>query len=122
MPQPLNPHFSFPFTLTDTGAETVEQGSTEHIMAQAQVIAYCPLGYRQERPEFGWPWPDLQVMPIDADALVQALNRYLESPVTAVAEIDPEALANAALGIQNMTIDIQIPTGGDATGASQEDD
>lgn len=122
MPKPARPHIAFPFTRSATGIQTVEQGSTEHFMAQANVVAYCPIGYRQDRPEFGWPWPDLEVMPIDSAPLVDALNRYLDSSVKAEAVIDPDALANAALGIQNININVEIPTGGDATGATQEDD
>ena len=122
MPLPSRPHFSFPFTLTAKGSKTVEQGSTEDIMAQAQVVAYCPLGYRQDRPEFGWPWPDLSLMPIDTSPLEDALNRFLNPQAQAEVQIDPAALANAALGIQNIYVNINIPTGGDAVGASQEVD
>lgn len=121
MPSPARPHFSFPFTLTPTGSKTVEQGSTEHVEAQAAVVAYCPLGYRPERPDFGWPWPDVQLMPIDPQPLVDALNRYIDT-ANAVVDVDPDALANEALYTQNINIDIQVPTGGDATGTSQEAD
>lgn len=116
MLSPNRPHFAFPFTRTSTGVQVVEQGSEEHIMAQEQVVAYTPLGYREERPEFGWPWPDLQLMPVDPTPLLNALNTFVPD---ANATLERAAMISA--GVFEIDVDAQIKSG-DATGVTQEDD
>lgn len=72
------PHFAFPFTFnTTTGSvDVVEQDTIEHINACCQVIIRCPLGFRIDRPEFGWPFPEFATVPIDTTALVAALEEF----------------------------------------------
>jgi hypothetical protein len=119
MPTPERPHFAFPFARAAGGGSVavIEQDSQEHIMACAQVIANCPLGARDERPEFGWAWPDLVELPLDPTPLIQALNQF-EPRAHATAGVDPNALANAALGVANVPVNIQIQSA-DSSGVSQ---
>jgi hypothetical protein len=114
MPTPSLPHFGFPFTRTATGVQTVEQRSTEHIMAQEDVVAYCPLGYREDRPEFGWPWPDLALMPIDTKPLIRALNTFVPDATATVARAQ-----ELASGVFEIDVNVTVAPSGDDTGASQ---
>ena len=122
MPTPLRPHFSFPFGRSADGTtiNTVEEGSVEQIMTNVQMIARCPVGYRLDRPEFGWAWPDLAVMPIDTDLFLNAINRF-EPRARAIDIGDPNALANEAMGIDVINVNVQTQTG-DSTGVTQADD
>ncbi len=71
------PHIQFPFQRGANGkVNCVEQGEPEHVMSCEMVIVHCPLGYRDDRPDFGWPWPELQNMPLDLSGLEQALERF----------------------------------------------
>ena len=80
----------------------VEQDTVEHIMSCETVIASYPVGYRHDRPEFGWAWPDLTTYPIDTSGLEQALkqfeprgkatvvDQYLDAMVAASVHVDVE--------------------------------
>lgn len=71
------PHFAFPFQRgADGKVQVVEQDSEEHIMACENVIVRCPLGWREEKPEFGWPWPEFSTIPLDLSALEAALRQW----------------------------------------------
>jgi hypothetical protein len=76
MAYPDRPHIAFPFGRDPaTGSlGVVEQDMAEHIMACEMVIAVCPLGARDDRPEFGWAWPELSTPPLDTGALASALE------------------------------------------------
>lgn len=75
---PDRPHISHPFTRDPvTGSvRVVEQDTVEHIMSCETVIVLHPLGARQDRPEFGWAWPELANAPIDVGSLEQALRQF----------------------------------------------
>ena len=70
------PHFAYPFTRTGGAVNVVEQDSPEHIGACENVIVRCPLGFRLERPEFGWPFPEFRQIPLDLHPLLEALSRF----------------------------------------------
>jgi phage baseplate assembly protein W len=76
--QPERPHISFPFQRDPvTGSvQAVEQDSVEHIMSCETVIVQHPLGYRHDRPEFGWAWPELENAPLNLGSLEQALRQF----------------------------------------------
>jgi len=122
MLSPKRPHFAFPFSRTADGTSIAvnEEGSVPEIMTNVQMIARCPLGYRLERPEFGWPWPDLTMMPIDSGPLLDAINRF-EPRARAIDISDPSALAHTAMAEQDINVDVQIQSG-DSTGVTQDDD
>jgi hypothetical protein len=72
-----NPHFAFPFERDSAGkVRVVEQDSSDHIMSCEHVVVRCPLGWRDERPEFGWPFPEFHNVPLDLGPLKAALERF----------------------------------------------
>lgn len=88
MPPVEVPHFSYPFRFetakvggTDTDpvfATTVpvdEQNTQAEIMSSVNVVARCSLGFRDERPDFGWPFNTFQTAPLDTRPLAAALER-----------------------------------------------
>jgi hypothetical protein len=83
------PHFAVPFTRTPDGrkVQVVEQDTAEHVMGQELVVAQCPLGAREARPEFGWPWPEFANAPIDVDSLESALRKFVPSSKATAREV-----------------------------------
>jgi phage baseplate assembly protein W len=72
------PHFAHPFERGDDGnVKVVEQGTPEHVMSQVEILVLCPVGFRYERPDFGWPWPLFQNAPLDLKALEAAIARFV---------------------------------------------
>lgn len=71
------PHWGWPFVRSGTGGiPVVEQDTVEHVNACVNVIIRCPVGFRQERPEFGWAFPEFQTLPLDLGPLEDALTRF----------------------------------------------
>lgn len=71
------PHFSYPFQRAAGGrVEVVEQDTDEHVMACENVIVRCPAGFRDERPEFGIPFPEFHTAPVDVAGIEDALRRF----------------------------------------------
>lgn len=66
------PHFAYPF---ERGSY-VEQDTADHVMSCENVIVRCPLGFREERPEFGIPWPEFRTAPLDPAEITTALRRF----------------------------------------------
>ena len=95
-PQPKHdrPHFAFPFQRDGVyGILTVEQGTTEHVDACCQMIIRCPLGFREDRPDFGWPWPEFNTTPIELGPLQEALSRLEPRAVPDVTQYQDAAEA-----------------------------
>jgi hypothetical protein len=78
MSYPERPHLQFPFQRSTDGTRinVVEQDTTEDVMSCELVIVHAPLGFRDDRPEFGWPWPELEGVPINIASLEQALHEF----------------------------------------------
>ena len=75
---PDAPHFAFPFRRgTDGKVEVVEQSSDRHIYGQEYAVVSTPLGFRLDRPDFGWPWPEFSNLPLDLGPLRRALTRLV---------------------------------------------
>lgn len=70
------PHFAYPFALVGAHVATVEQDTEEHLMTCANHVARCPTGFRDERPDFGWSFPEFRTAPLDPEGLVVALERF----------------------------------------------
>ena len=71
------PHFQQPFTRpAGRGVNVVEQDTADHILSCQWTIAACPVGFRNDRPEFGWSFPVFQQLPVQFDALVDALRTF----------------------------------------------
>jgi hypothetical protein len=99
------PHFAHPFV---RGGHVVEQDDPEHIKACATRVVLCPVGFRDDRPEFGWPWPEFANAPIDTDELRQALKQF--EP-----RADPSArewgdVADAAT--RHISVDLEVQSDG----------
>jgi phage baseplate assembly protein W len=99
------PHFAHPFVRGDDGhVRVVEQDTEDHIMACENVIIRYPLGYRIERPEFGWAWPEFHNAPFELSALEDALGRF-----------EPRGRANARqyadaadAAVRRIQIDVEV--------------
>jgi phage baseplate assembly protein W len=78
MPPVERPHFAFPFERDPaTGkVRVVEQDTPEHVMACENVIVRCPRGFRLDRPEFGWRFPQFRNVPVDVTELEAALQQF----------------------------------------------
>jgi phage baseplate assembly protein W len=104
---PECPHFSFPFqrSADGTSVQVVEQDTPEDIMCCENVIVHCPLGWRDDRPEFGWAWPELANVPLNVGSLEQALEQF-----------EPRGDANAqqwlgtAAGVVNVLVSVKMDT------------
>jgi phage baseplate assembly protein W len=83
---------------------TVEQGSPEHIMACENVIVRCPLGFRDDRPDFGWPWPEFRTAPLDLSGLENALQTF--EPRSTVTAREVADMADAA--IRDVEVDVEV--------------
>lgn len=71
------PHFKHPFQRGISGRVQVdEQDTPEHVLSCEARIVLCPTGFRRERPEFGWPWPEFAPAPIDLGPLENALRQF----------------------------------------------
>jgi phage baseplate assembly protein W len=101
------PHFEFPFRLGDDGKVVcVEQDTLEHIHSCESVIVRCPVGFRDDRPEFGWPFPEFQNIPIDTRGLEEALRTF-----------EPRGRANAReymeaadAAVRGISVDVEVDT------------
>lgn len=47
------PHFALPFRFVGGAAAVLEQDTADEILACVEAVIRCPLGYRDELPEFG---------------------------------------------------------------------
>lgn len=105
MSYPDRPHIQFPFTRGPSGnVNVVEQDTPEHIMSCEYVIVSAPIGYRDDRPEFGWPWPELKNAPLNLGALEQALNQFEPRP----RQLTTTQILDAAQAAVRVSIDVGI--------------
>ena len=113
MSYPARPHISYPFQRDPVSGsvQVVEQDTVEHVMSCETVIVNHPLGYRHDRPEFGWAWPELANVPLDLGSLEQALRQF-EPRGTATATQYADA---AQAAIQHVSVDVAIQSLEDAT-------
>jgi phage baseplate assembly protein W len=94
------PHWTFPFAR----GSYVEQDTTDHVMSCENVIVRCPLGFRDDRPDFGIPFPEFATVPVDPAAVTAALRR-LEPRGEARGE---EYADTADATIRHLSIDIGV--------------
>lgn len=105
MPEPeITPHFAFPFERGKDGSvKVVEQDTQEHVMACENVIVRCPVGFREARPEFGWPWPEFRNAPLDVGELEEALRRWEPRSIARAEEYADVADAS----LRNIEVEIE---------------
>lgn len=108
MSAPARPHFSAPFQRGSNGkVQVVEQGSDAHVLSQQRMVVQCPLGFRLERPDFGWSWPLFRNIPIDPAPLQDALDRFVpHGKLSAEAWID-----SADASTQHIRITTEVTNG-----------
>lgn len=102
------PHFAFPFARargTNGKVGVVEQDEERHVMSCENVIVRCPTGFREDRPEFGWPFPEFGNTPLNLAPLEDALDRF-EPRGEANASEYADA-ANAA--VRHIPVDVEVP-------------
>lgn len=105
MARPDRPHFEFPFRRgADGRIVVVEQDTLEHVNSCEHIIVRCPVGFRDDRPEFGWPFPEFANVPISVTELEEALRTF-EPRGRASAREYMEA-ANAA--VRGISIDVEV--------------
>ncbi len=98
------PHLRFPVRR----GSYVEQDSDEHEQSRAELVISCPVGWRTERPEFGWRFPLFRNAPLDTTSLEHALRQFAD---VEVARIDEFAdAANAA--VRRMDVYLQSTEAG----------
>jgi hypothetical protein len=97
------PHLAFPFHREGPRVATVEQDTSEHVMSCENVIVRCPQGFREERPDFGWPFPTFQNVPLNLEPLRAALDRLEPRGSADVTEWADEASA----AIRHVTIEVE---------------
>ena len=89
-PAVTTPHYSWPFTITNSGAQVVEQDSTGEIVACVNAIAACQIGQCPELPTFGIPDLTFLTAPMDTSSLLQAVQTWepRAQPSTVVSAMD----------------------------------
>jgi phage baseplate assembly protein W len=103
------PHLSFPFRIDGDHVGVDEQNDQAEVMSCVNVIARCPLGYRAERPDYGWAWPDFRTAPIDPGGLEIALDRLEPRASTTFYEY-ADALSAAIRHLQVAVTSESTPT------------
>lgn len=99
---PDTPHFSYPFERGPNGrVRVVEQDTAAHELSRANVIVRCPLGFRDERPDFGWAWPEYRNLPLDLAPLDEAFARH--GIVARAADFHVEA----QLAVEQVNVDVE---------------
>jgi phage baseplate assembly protein W len=69
--------FAAPFKFDSVGeAETIVQGTQADILASVLNICECPEGFRDDLPEFGIPQLEFQTVPLQLQALEEAVVRW----------------------------------------------
>lgn len=99
------PHFAFPFRVGENGrVDVLEQDSDEHVMSCEHVIVRCPTGWREDRPEFGWPFPEFWTIPVDTGPLEEALAKFEPRGNASAREWGDEASA----AIRHISVDVEV--------------
>jgi len=70
------PHFSYPFRFGGPHAAVTEQDSLDEIADCCAAILLCPLGYRDELPEFGLPPQTFATPAPSRDEVRAALEKW----------------------------------------------
>ena len=111
MTYPAYPHLAFPFARTPdgTGIQVNEQDTVEEIMACEMVIVSYPVGFREDRPEFGWAWPDLAQAPVSTASIEQALKEFEPRGPVRIDAVHDYANSTATL---NVNVQIRSEGGG----------
>lgn len=97
------PHFSWPFTVTSTGVEVVEQDTDGDVSACVDAIVSCTIGAWAQDPGFGLPDMVFSQFPFDPISLEATITRWEPRATETVVE-------NLTLGGNNGDWTIQFDT------------
>ena len=87
-------HLASPMVFGANGAaKTVEQGSPADLRTLAYNVCVCPVGFRQDLPEYGIPDLLFSRVPLSIEGVKQAVERW--AGVTATVSEAEEALQAA---------------------------
>lgn len=99
------PHFAYPFQRDARGhVAVVEQDTPAHVGGCENVIVRCPLGFREERPDFGWPFPEFANVPIDPAGLMAALREFEPRGRASASEWMDEA----DHAVRHISVDVEV--------------
>jgi hypothetical protein len=70
--------FKWPFRRTPEGdrVDLTSQDNPSHVDACGQVTIRTPVGWFDDFPEFGWPFPEFVNIPVDPAPVLQALKQF----------------------------------------------
>jgi hypothetical protein len=71
------PQFDLPFRFENGQLATVEQDSLADIVNKVETLVRCPLGFRDELPEFGWPQPAFETTPLDVSRQQALIDEWV---------------------------------------------
>lgn len=74
-----------------------EQDTEQEIMGCEFVIVSYPVGFRDDRPEFGWAWPEMVQAPLATADLVEALKEFEPRAPVRIEEVYDAAMATVTL-------------------------
>lgn len=100
------PHFDYPFRVGPKSKVcVVEQDTEAHVLTNDNMVIRCPIGFRLERPEYGWPFPEFHPVPLDMAPLEEALRRFGHPNGTA----DATEYANEAdAAVREIQVEVQV--------------
>ena len=70
------PHFSLPFRFTSPYAAVTEQDSIDEIGDCVLAILSCPIGFREELPQFGIEDLTFTEQPLDTEDLAAVIDTW----------------------------------------------
>jgi phage baseplate assembly protein W len=80
------PHFSAEFTIGRHGATYVEQDSEDDVAACVYRLLVCPLGYREDSPEFGLEELTFETVPLRIATIEETIKQWESRATTSIVE------------------------------------
>jgi phage baseplate assembly protein W len=103
--QPFDiPHLALPIRVANGVYVTEQQGSLDCVTTAVQTICSFEIGSRIERPDFGIPDPTLKEMPVDTEAIEQAVATWEPD-----AMIEINQTPDPVTGMTRINITVSVP-------------
>lgn len=71
------PHLALPLRFESGALALTEQDSLDDIQDKVETLIRCPLGFRDELPEFGWPQQTFDTAPLDVSANQSLIDEWV---------------------------------------------
>jgi hypothetical protein len=82
-------HLTSPFTFNNRGIASVQiQDSPEEHRTRAYNVVVCPIGFRDDLPEYGIPELLFSRVPLDVESLKTAIERWAEIEKVSASEAE----------------------------------